>query len=199
MNIRKKVKNCIQQWKSKGNSLKKWIDARQKKQLDSGGQIAYNLDWRFWKGELIVLMERKPQEIQKSVKELEFIIKQLKPVFSVWENSGSYDPFVEVSYQDVVELKDKLVTVLEEYEEMLNLYADGDILFNVGDHAVQANPSSLRSGENAPAYKANLDGTKMYQLLKSGLSLNKIAKLFNCSPDTVKRRIYKIQQDEKKK
>jgi len=89
--------------------------------------------------------------------------------------------------------------MLQEYEELCNSFADGDILINTETHKIQANPAAFRSGESAPAFKKDIDEEKIYQLHKSGLSLNKIAKLVGCSPDTVKRRIYKKQQEEKKK
>lgn len=144
---------------------------------------------------------RKPAEVEKVIEALKEQAKGLEYVFETAEKAeklGYFNPFMNLTYAEVLELKDRMVVLLEEYEELLKDFEDGFILLDTGDRTVQANPSSLRSGVNAPAYKANLDGAKMYQLLKSGLSLNKIAKRFNCSPDTVKRRIYKIQQDEKK-
>lgn len=149
-----------------------------------------------------MLIERKPMEVTKSIEKLEYITRQLKMVFKPLEEAeekGDYDPFIEISYNDVVELKDSLVSMLREYEDLINSFVAGDILFNVESHKIQANPAALRSGENAPAYKKDIDEKKIYQLHKSGFSLNRIAKLVGCSPDTVKRRIYKMQQEEKKK
>lgn len=88
-------------------------------------------------------------------------------------------------------------TARQEYQFYMSEFEDGNLFINIDGRAIQGNPSSRWSGENAPAYKPNLNGAVMYQMWKEGLSLNKIARHFQCSPDTVKRRISKMQQREK--
>ncbi len=149
-----------------------------------------------------MLVNRKPMEVAKSIKQLDNITEQLKLVFATLEKAkkkGYYDPFIEIDYDAVVKLKKTIVDMLQEYEELCNSFADGDILINTETHKIQANSAAFRSGENAPAFRKDIDEEKIYQLHKLGVSLNKIAKLVGCSPDTVKRRIYKKQQEEKKK
>jgi len=92
---------------------------------------------------------------------------------------GDWNPFADVNYEDVVAIKEKVVSILNEYEGVVS--------------------QKLFLRPTPPAYRGDLDGKKMLELFKKGMSVNKIAKLNSCAPDTVKRRIYDAQQEEARK
>lgn len=141
---------------------------------------------------------RSPRDIERAIKKLDAVVGKLKAVFEEVEQGG-FNPFIEITYAEVKALKEELTAMLQEYQFYMSEFEDGNLFINLDGRAIQGNPSSRWSGESAPAYKPDLDGGAMYQMWKEGLSLNKIARHFRCSPDTVKRRISKIQQREKER
>jgi len=55
-----------------------------------------------------MLVNRKPMEVAKSIKRLDYITEQFKHVFKTLEEAkkkGYYDPFIGIEYSDVVKLK----------------------------------------------------------------------------------------------
>lgn len=141
-----------------------------------------------------------PMEVEKSIKELKYAVENLEYVFEMMdkaEEAGLYSPLVTVTYGDIVELSDKLTALLKEYEQFLNDLQDGRIMYDSGNGIIPYRQSKSLIGKNAPAYKHNINERLMYQLYKDNISINEIARRVGCSPDTVKRRIYKMKQNEK--
>lgn len=144
--------------------------------------------------------ELNPMEVAKSMEKFEHMIRELKYTFEaidIAEKEGISYPFATVTYAEVVELSEELITHLREHEQFLNDMRNGFIMLNTGEEAITMKSSNSLTGENAPAYKRNIDEKLMYQLFKERVSINEIARRVGCSPDTVKRRIYKMKQDEK--
>lgn len=136
--------------------------------------------------------ERSPREIAETIERLDTIVSKLRFVFEAAERE--FDPFIEITYQEVKALKAELTVMLREYQYYMKAFENGELFINIDGRAVQGNPAYYRSGKGAPAYKHNLDGAAMYQMRKEGISLDEIARRFGCSPDTVKRRILEIEQ-----
>lgn len=140
--------------------------------------------------------EYSPMGIQSAIDHLEYVVKKLRYVFQLKEVEE--DPFVEIGYMEIIELKDQLKDLLEEFQSSQQMFEDGELCFNFNNQPVQANPSLGRMGKNAPAYRKDLDEEKMYQLWQNNMSLNEIARRMKCSPDTVKRRLLKIELAKKR-
>lgn len=119
-----------------------------------------------------------PYEIASVRKKFEEIVDELKEGLDGYQK-GDWNPFADVNYEDVVAIKDKVVSILNEYEGVVS--------------------QKLFLRPTPPAYRGDLDGKKMLELYKKGMSLNKIGELCSCAPDTAKRRIYEAQQAEANK
>lgn len=128
--------------------------------------------------------------IEKAIDKMNKVVRQLNTVFQAVEKD---DPFIEIEYEEVLQFKEELLRLLKDYKYMMHEYEEGNIGFVFDGETVQANPSAYRSGENAPAYKKSIDEALLYKFWLNGVSLREIARRVGCSPDTVKRRISKIE------
>lgn len=145
--------------------------------------------------------EWKPMKVEEVRKKLQSIVTNLKYAFDVIdeaEKKGIPAVLVTTTYNDILKLQGELVPILEAYEDFLNMFANGEIMYNTGSGFIPWTQSESLTGKNAPAYKHNINEKLMYQLYKENVSINEIARRVGCSADTVKRRIYKIKQSEKK-
>lgn len=116
-----------------------------------------------------------PHEIANVRKKFERIVDGLKDGLDGYQR-GDWNPFADVEYEDVVAIKEKVVSILNEYEGVVS--------------------QKLFLRPTPPAYRGDLDGKKMLELYKKGMSLNKIGELYSCAPSTAKDRIYKAQKAE---
>lgn len=135
--------------------------------------------------------EKSTVKVDKAIEKLNTIVIELGEVFrTVNEDEDNFNPFIAITYEDVKELKDEIVPMLNDYRHWLQEYEDGNI---------QLNKSVYMKGENAPAYKKTIDEELIYKLWKMRKSIREIARQVGCSPDTVKRRIAKMQHREEKR
>lgn len=136
--------------------------------------------------------ENNTVKVEKAIEKLNTIVRQLKIVFDD-AIKNDYDPFVEVSYEEVEELRDEIMPMLKDYKHWLQEYEEGNIQLNLDGEAIQLNQPVYGRGENAPAYKKSIDEKLIYKLWCRNISINEIARRAGCSADTVKRRMKKIQ------
>lgn len=137
-----------------------------------------------YKGEL--------KEIERCIKKLNTAVEKLKAVFE-YVDRGEADPFIDITYEDVKALREELELRLQKYQYFMNEFESNNIFIYGDNEPFLWSPTNINRGRYAPAYKADLDENKMYQMWKDGTSLKEISRQFLCSPDTVKRRILKLQ------
>ena len=119
--------------------------------------------------------------IEKAIDKMNKVVRQLNTVFQAVEKD---DPFIEIEYEEVLQFKEELLRLLKDYKYMMHEYEEGNIGFVFDGETVQANPS---------AYRKSIDEALLYKFWLNGVSLREIARRVGCSPDTVKRRISKIE------
>lgn len=142
-----------------------------------------------------MISDRNPEEVKKDIAKLKNIIRRLKPIF---EEMDADDPFIDIGYEEVQTLGNKLEQLLLEYQSCLEEFAQGNVYLRIEEQEYSANPGQRARGESAPAYRTDINEDELYKLWNLKYSLNEIARRIGCSPDTVKRRIYKIEHSKKR-
>ena len=126
-----------------------------------------------------------------NIYEVQKVIKKLSVLDSLKRYCND-DPFAP-SVKELTQLQADVTAMLKSYMDFLREWDAGDLVMKVNDTVTISNPDSNRMGKNAPAYKDDIDEQLIYQLWNKGMSLRKIAEQANCSPDTVKRRLVKME------
>ena len=135
-------------------------------------------------------------EKSMNIYEVQKVIKKLSVLDSLKRYCND-DPFAP-SAKELTQLQADVTAMLKNYMDFLREWDAGDLVMKVDDAVIISNPDSSKKGKNAPAYKADIDEQMIYQLWNRNVSIRKIAEQVNCSPDTVKRRLVKMQHGLKR-
>ena len=138
----------------------------------------------FSEGSESVGKEMNIQEVQK--------VKESLSMLDEFKGSCHEEPFYP-TVKDLAQLQNDVAAILDRYMDFLREWGEGNILFTHDDASRIPNAASMGKGKNAPAYKDNIDEEYIYRLWKENRPIREIARIVGCAPDTVKRRILKLE------